>query len=258
MITSRIVNHFKGRNWSALGLELLVVILGVFIGLQVDNWNQARIQHNEVKSYYDRLIEDMRANEQDLLARKDYYTQVRTHGQAALDALRKPREELAEQLLIDAYQATQIWQFVFNRATYDEILSAGAMGTIPDLVARRRISNYFVIADSVINLLLDQNAYRESVRSYLPVDVQRRIERNCGDVVITTSSGAVGNSLAVECSLALDKAAVRVAVDSLLSAPGLETQLNRRLSNVDAKLRVMQRNIDRSRELADFLAHTRP
>lgn len=78
---------------------------------------------------------------------------------------------------------------------------------------------------------------------------RRRIENNCGDV---------GNSFASDCSLALDESAVDAAIESLLSTPDLETRLNRRLSNVDAKLRVMQRNIDRSRELADFLANTRP
>jgi len=127
MLPRRFVNHFKDRNWSTLGLELLVVIIGVFLGLQADNWNQARIQHNEIESYYDRLIEDLKANEQALVARQDYYRQVLRHGQSALEALGKPREELTEQFLIDAYQATQIWQFVFSRATYDEILSAGAM-----------------------------------------------------------------------------------------------------------------------------------
>jgi len=258
MLPRRFVNHFKDRNWSTLGLELLVVIIGVFLGLQVDNWNQARIQHNEVKSHYKRLIEDLRANERALVARQNYYRQVWTHGQATLEAFRKPREELTEQFLIDAYQATQIWQFVFSRATYDEILSAGAMSTIPDPLARKRISNYYVITDSVTNMLLDKNAYRDSVRSYLPVDVQRQIETSCGDVVTTSSSGAAENSIAVDCSIALDQAAARTAIDSLLSAPGLETQLNWRLSNIESKLRIMQRNIKRTRELSDFLVHSSP
>ena len=127
MLPRRFLNHVKSRDWSTLGLELLVVVIGVFLGLQVDNWNQARVQHNEVKSYYDRLIEDLRANERDLVARQDYYRQVHSHGQAALATLRETREGLTGQFLVDAYQATQIWQFVFSRATYDEILSAGAM-----------------------------------------------------------------------------------------------------------------------------------
>lgn len=258
MLPRRFLDHVRNRDWSALGLELLVVVVGVFLGLQVDNWNEARIQQNEVESYYDRLIEDLRANEQDLVARQDYYRQVHSHGQAALATLRETREGLTGQFLVDAYQATQIWQFVFNRATFDEILSTGAMDTFPDLVARRRISNYYVIAGSVTNLLRDENAYREAVRSHLPVDVQRRIEENCGDVVTTTASGAVGNSLATDCPLVLDDAEVAIAIDSLLSAPDLESRLNLRLSNVEAKLRVLQRNIDRSRELAEFLVTTRP
>ena len=53
------MNHVNNQNLTAIVIELLVVVLGVFIGLQVDNWNQSRIEQNTVKSYYDRLIEDL-------------------------------------------------------------------------------------------------------------------------------------------------------------------------------------------------------
>ena len=58
MLPRRLLNHVRNQNWTAITVELLVVILGVFIGLQVDNWNQSRIENNDARSYYDRLIED--------------------------------------------------------------------------------------------------------------------------------------------------------------------------------------------------------
>ena len=62
MLPRRLMNHVNNQNLTAIVIELLVVVLGVFIGLQVDNWNQSRIEQNTVKSYYDRLIEDLRTN----------------------------------------------------------------------------------------------------------------------------------------------------------------------------------------------------
>ena len=66
------MSHVNNRNLTAIVIELLVVVLGVFIGLQVDNWNQSRIEENTVKSYYDRLIEDLRTNADAFQARQEY------------------------------------------------------------------------------------------------------------------------------------------------------------------------------------------
>jgi hypothetical protein len=57
----RISRHYKEQNWFAVSLELFIVFLAVFIGLQADNWNQERIAKETATTYYSRLIEDMRA-----------------------------------------------------------------------------------------------------------------------------------------------------------------------------------------------------
>ena len=42
MILSRTIEHLKQQHWTGVFIELVIVILGVFIGLQVQDWNQAR------------------------------------------------------------------------------------------------------------------------------------------------------------------------------------------------------------------------
>ena len=42
MILRRITEHVKAQNWTAVALDFLIVVVGVFIGLQVANWNDAR------------------------------------------------------------------------------------------------------------------------------------------------------------------------------------------------------------------------
>jgi hypothetical protein len=253
MLPRRIASYLKDRNWTAVGIELLVVVIGVFLGLQVDNWNETRIERNNVRTYYVRLIEDIRTNENSLLAHQAYYQNVRSHGEVALQALQTPQENLGEQFLIDLYQATQIWQTVFSRAAYDEVLSVGAMNTIPDVDARSRLANYYVAADAVSTQLLERSAYRETVRARMPIGVQRRIETNCGDTVTVASNGALITSFPDNCKLGLSRSEVEDAIESLLGSPMLATQLNRRLSDLDTKLRIMYRNVERSRDLADYL-----
>lgn len=41
MILRSLNKHVKDQNWFAVGLDFLIVVFGVFIGLQVGNWNDA-------------------------------------------------------------------------------------------------------------------------------------------------------------------------------------------------------------------------
>ena len=104
----RISRNFKEQNWFAVSLELFIVFLAVFIGLQADNWNQERIAKETAKTYYSRLIEDMRAEESSRLARITYYRQALEHGKRALLALQQPNNDMGQQFLIDVYQSTQL------------------------------------------------------------------------------------------------------------------------------------------------------
>ncbi len=56
MFLRRIVEHLKAQHWTAVALDLAVVIVGVFIGTQVSNWNQDRIEKREAE----RLLLELR------------------------------------------------------------------------------------------------------------------------------------------------------------------------------------------------------
>ena len=42
MLLRRISEHVKAQNWTAIALDFVIVVLGVFIGIQVSNWNEHR------------------------------------------------------------------------------------------------------------------------------------------------------------------------------------------------------------------------
>jgi hypothetical protein len=44
MLLRRVAEHVRQQHWTAIGIDLAIVVLGVFIGLQVANWNQAAIE----------------------------------------------------------------------------------------------------------------------------------------------------------------------------------------------------------------------
>lgn len=42
MILRRVIKHFRNQEWTAIGLDFLIVVIGVFVGIQLGNWNDAR------------------------------------------------------------------------------------------------------------------------------------------------------------------------------------------------------------------------
>lgn len=47
MILRRFTKHITDQNWFAVGLDVLVVITGIFLGMQVSEWNDVKKQNEE-------------------------------------------------------------------------------------------------------------------------------------------------------------------------------------------------------------------
>ena len=51
MLLRRITKHVTDQNWFAVFIDFLIVVVGVFIGIQVSNWNAEKQQQEAVNSY---------------------------------------------------------------------------------------------------------------------------------------------------------------------------------------------------------------
>lgn len=55
MILRRIVESLRAQSWGTATVELLIVVIGVFIGLQVDTWSKARSEAEQREQVIDAL-----------------------------------------------------------------------------------------------------------------------------------------------------------------------------------------------------------
>ena len=44
MVIRRIREHVTTHNWFAVAIDLAIVVAGVFLGTQVSNWNESRLE----------------------------------------------------------------------------------------------------------------------------------------------------------------------------------------------------------------------
>ncbi len=59
MLLRRITEHVKAQNWTAVALDFFIVVVGVFIGIQVSNWNAARKDESDARLFLLRLHDDI-------------------------------------------------------------------------------------------------------------------------------------------------------------------------------------------------------
>jgi len=237
MILRRVREHFARHNWFAVAIDFLIVAIGVYLGIQANNWNQARETRAQAREYRAMLQGDLDANLENLATRRRYYGWVRNEALATLADLDRPSAALDQRFLVHAYQATQIQPWALKRNTYDEILSVGAMASLGDPLLRDKIANYYVTADVTGANIAVVPPYRDIVRRVMPYAVQQAIRARCNERLVQNSRGSVDIILPKgTCDLRLDPQTVRRAVIQVHDWPELALDLNRQLVDLDQKL----------------------
>ena len=122
MILRRLTQSLKEQNWTAIVIEFVLLVIGVFLGIQVGNWNQEREQRNMSVAFSARLREDLRREQWVEQMVIEYNRQVRKNAEHTLAALDGRQSLSDEQFLISAYRATQYLYSNSNRSTYNELV----------------------------------------------------------------------------------------------------------------------------------------
>jgi hypothetical protein len=236
MAVRRFRDHITEHNWFAVGIDVLVVPLGVFLGLQANNWNEHRLDRQRGEQFRQRLIDDLDANEQDFRQRAIYYRQVHDLGYAALQEMRRSDSRDPVAFLNAAFKASFILPRSTRRATYQEIVSAGAMGSLEDESTRQKIMIYYSSLDMTDVLTAPLPPYREKLRGIVPYELQRAILVDCPELNLRDRRGRPDVSLNATCRPKLDRKAAASAASQIRTAPGMKFELTRSIMDNRSKI----------------------
>jgi len=144
MILQRISENIRSQNWFAVTVEFVIVVVGVFMGLQVQDWNEARKErideHDLLGRLYEetlRLLEAQREELVGLRARADVLMSVNS----VLFSQEPPR-------VISGEECENISSsHVFRRPpdelpVLDEMLSTGRFDVLQDKVIKEQLRSY--------------------------------------------------------------------------------------------------------------------
>ena len=234
MILRRLTQSLKAQNWTAIWIEFVLLVLGVFLGIQVSNWNATRIEQQKSAEFTQRLKSDLRVEAWNYEMQISYYGQVQRNAQRAADALSGHDPLSDEALLIAAYRATQYNANTHQRATYEELTSTGELGLINDPALRNLAMSVYTL--SLFNLLEDEgraSQYRVAYRKLVPWRAQAVIETNCGDkITLTGDYTGIATTLDHPCHIDLPPAQIAETAATLRHDPELPGLLGLRIIDV--------------------------
>lgn len=62
MLLRRFTEHVRDQDWFAVGLDFLVVVVGIYVGLQADEWNEQRKDRIREQAHLEQLYSDFAFN----------------------------------------------------------------------------------------------------------------------------------------------------------------------------------------------------
>ena len=222
MILRRITEHVKAQNWFAVAIDFVIVVLGVFLGIQLGNWNAAQASARLGRDYVERLIRDLKEDEATVRNEAAYYGAVLDSVQRT-DALLRAPDADPRALVVNAYRASEISYSAPVRATWDEIVSAGHLDLLPDGAAGKGLSQYYAfdIRQDIYRAGLESD-YRRTVRRIIPMSVQIAMREGCSDV--RDATGYI-TGFAGACTLEADSATLETVAAALRNDPAVAAEL---------------------------------
>lgn len=180
MILRRLTQHVKDQNWLAVWLDFLIVVLGVFIGIQVSNWNQERVARQEEAQWIERLTVEFNEMQQRNAPRRDKVMTYARRTGALIDLIRRgepPEDESEMRLYLDA--AWSNMGVMAMSSTFQDLINSGSLAKIKSLGLRSALTRYGQVLDTtseVWNTMFPQfndprSVFRRAVRFNTDLDV---------------------------------------------------------------------------------------
>jgi len=229
MFLRRIIENLRSQNWTAIGIEFLIVVVGVFLGTQVSNWNQQRLETRETERLLVQLIPELQFQIDFFDSSRIYFATTRRYADRALAAWNGDRQISDEQFVIAAYQASQIIGIGVNAENWAITFGAEQLRNIGDPQVRRNLELAMTQDYGGVQADAIATPYREQVRRVIPIHIQDVIRRQCGDRQIRNTFSTY---LPPTCSLRLPPAEAKATAAALRRRGDLAGELNWHLAAV--------------------------
>jgi hypothetical protein len=203
--------------------EIVLVVIGILIALQVNNWNESFKEQKLVIQYQERLVEDIEGDLNAVQMRMSYFENVKNYAERSLEFLDKnPTKvnvldfdsKVLNKALIGFMLAGNKWTYIPGKHTYDDLTSTGKIHLLGSIQERKIVVDYYRELEQKRSYWEVPLEYRVMIRSLIHNDLQEIIIASCESF---TGNPIMLGSIENDCYIDLDQTLVNSSMSKILN-----------------------------------------
>ena len=149
MIVQRLYQAIRNQNWANVLVEFLIVVLGIFVGLQANNWNESRLERQQEQESLARLLREAENSVAFIDRQINMFASVIDSQHVLLQILTSQDEAPAQTEIAErGYRSLTYYPAMAPaRAAYDELTSTGGIQLIRSQAVREAVALYYAELD---------------------------------------------------------------------------------------------------------------
>lgn len=136
MLLRRVTQHIKKQDWFAVFLDFLIVVIGIFIGLQVTEWHKSIESQKLTEQYQVRILNDFKGsiemNNVFIKRLDNKVTMINEVVDLIESNIEFNPEQHGEMLYSGLSRTYYAWTFSANVTTLEEMISSGTFSYLED------------------------------------------------------------------------------------------------------------------------------
>ena len=172
MLLRRVIEHVRAQDWTAIFLDFVIVVVGVFIGIQVSNWNDRLAFEKREQVLLRELYGEVTQNMADARSKGEAFLIGADSARRVLDAIDQgsaPCVDGCWSLVVDLMHASQWQQLMSSWSTYDELRREGLPS---DRRVIEMVEKFKIYTHQSAQALSSQPRYRTLVRGLIAIEAQ--------------------------------------------------------------------------------------
>lgn len=144
MILRRVIDHFRKQEWTAIFIDFVIVVMGVFVGIQVSNWNEAAKDKRAEATYLSQLQNDLRLIDVEARAQIAFEQyQAKLAGKTYDYIAQEASPDRVRRINVGLSQLTMRRTLRIESPTFVDLQNSGKMDVITDEALRAEVVSYF-------------------------------------------------------------------------------------------------------------------
>ena len=219
MLLRRVIEHVKDQNWFAVCLDFIIVVIGVFLGIQIGNWNEDRIFENRERQLLVELRAEISEGIEVAGVWQQFLEDVYESGARSIAFIDsdQPCSGDCWDRIIDFFHASQYISLDLDRTVFNEMQRNGWPSS---RAVESAVTAYYTQGAGIAGNLNERPAYRTLVRELIPHTMLDVLWNGCHDVLRGIES------LSRDCVFEGSPVELRATVDAIRKNARVKTTLN--------------------------------